>query len=1078
MSKDFDMRFNYFLIAAVFVCLLPAISAAEEPRLMQKPDIADDGRIVFTYEDDLWILNPGSKMAFRLTSHPGRESGAHFSPDGRMIAFTANYDGSSNLYVMPSTGGEPARLTWSPYGVSIMDWSADGKYIYVVMIKRRKTELYRVPAAGGGAVRVPIGEVWEAAVAPDMKTIVYTPSNADRMNWRGYRGGRQPDLFITDADGSKFERITDWGGYDCYPVFMGPKLYFLSDREDNRMNVYFYDIGTKNLKRITSFKDWDVEDLGSSSKALVFANEGYLYKYDGMLGSIIKIDVELESDHWLTRPFYSSPDNLVNDVVPSNDGRTVVVESRGDLFLFKKGDGNPVNLTATSASREIQPALSPDGRYVAFCSDRTGDYEVYVMETRAGAQWKQITKNSSTWYYHMVWSPDSKRLLFGDKNYQIYWSDVASGKVVNVDRAKYQRDNEIYWEASDYDWSADGAWIAYAKCEANMNSSIYLFSTASGKITRVTDDRFDNLSPAFDRNGRYLYFLSNRNFEPELDPMMDNNINVSMSRIMCAVLQSGSPAPFTKAAEADKSKPSGIDVEDIQDRVFTSPVEPGNYTKLVASENRIFFLSKDRWGFPGDEVYMPRLVTPYALETVDMTSLDRTKLLDGISIAYHISADGSFAGYIAGQQKGVVSTGKASAPGAGRLDWGTVKILVDPRAEFAQIFNDVWLQVRNFFYDANYQGLDWKAVRAKYAALLPSVATRQDLNIILGRMIAELGVSHMYVWRPGEGPRIKYDRTSIGMLAADLVPDGKYYRFDHIVRTLNDDPEDRNPLLAPDVRLAEGDYLIAIDGQPVTTAEDYGKYLVGKGGQTVTLTINSKPGGQGAWTIETEALSNDRGLWYKEWVEKNYRTVQKESGGRIGYFHLSDMDKDGLMQFEQGYRAERFRDGLIIDVRGNGGGFVSWFVLDKLERKLMYLTRTRDFEPMFYPHGIVRGPMVMLCDEGSGSDGDLISQHFRDRKLGTLIGTRTWGGLIGIINFQDLIDGGMVTQVNVGFADLKGNWVVENRGVDPDIVVELDRAKYEKGVDTQLEKALEVLKQKMAEQPPAVLKAPEYPKKW
>ncbi len=1053
----------------LLTCL--ATASAGEVRLMQRPDIADDGRIVFTYEDDLWMLHPGRAAAVRITSHPGREASAKFSPDGTMLAFIASYDGSANLYVMPATGGEPQRLTWSPTGVAIMDWSADGRWIYVVMTARRKPELHRIPAAGGAAVRVPIGETWEAAVAPDGNTIVCTPSNADRMNWRHYRGGRQPDLFLTTSGGGGFERITDWEGYDCFPVYMGSRLFFVSDREDRRMNIYLLDPATRNIKRITRFTEWDVEDLSASSKALVFTNEGWLYTYDGTLGTVIKVEVQLESDHWLTRPFMASPDQLVSTVAPANGGTSVVVESRGDLFLLRRGE-EPENITATPGSREILPAVSPDGARIAFFSDRSGEYELYVMDARPGAEWRQMTKDSRSFFYHVEWSPDGTRLLFGDKDYCIWWVDVASGRRTKVDQARYQRDNQIYWEAADYDWSADGRWIAYAKCEMNMNSAIYLCSTETGEIVRLTDDRHDNLSPAFDRDGTALYFLSNRNYEPELDPMMDNNINAAMSVVMRVQLQlNGGAAPEAKGA-----KIPAIDVTNIGARISMTPIENGSYTKLRAGAGRIFFLSKPRWGFPGDEVYMPKLVTPWALEAVDMKTHARMKLLDGISINCQLSPDAGMVGYIAGNTKGVVPTAKPAMPGDGRLAWGTAKILVDPRKEFTQIFNDVWLQVRNFFYDENFQGLDWAGVRRRFEALLPYCATRQDLNLVLGRMIAELGVSHMYVWRPGEGPRVKFDRATIGVLAADLVPEGRHYRIEHIVRTPNDDPETSNPLLAPGLRIAEGNFLIAIDGNPVTTAEDYRRWLVGRAGKTVTLTLNTKPSADGAWTVETAALASDAPQRYKEWVESNYNRVRTATNGRVGYFHITNMDKDGLMQFEQGFRAERFRDGLIIDVRGNGGGFVSYFVMDKLERRLMYLTRSRSFEPMFYPHGIVRGPIVMICDENAGSDGDLIARHFRDRKLGTLVGTRTWGGLIGIINFQDLIDGGMVTQVNVGFADLSGNWIIENHGAEPDIVVELDRAQYEKGVDTQLNKAVEVILQQLKSNPPATLTPPAYPK--
>jgi tricorn protease len=1067
------------VIALILSLSAPAL--AEQARLMSQPDISGNGSIAFTYEDDLWLLPAGAAKAHRLTSHPGRESQVRFSPDGASIAFMAAYDGNTDIYILPTEGGSPRRLTWSSKWIRLVDWSRDGRYIYFISPIRKEYELWRIPSSGGAPERIPVGRVWEAAIAPDDRGIVCTPNSADRMNWRGYRGGLQPDLFLTDMTCSSYTRLTDWAGYDCKPVFAGDKLFFVSDRQFDRMNLYMMDVKSRAVSPVTMFTDWDVESVGASDNTVVFTNEAYLYKYDLASAKTVRVAVELESDHWATRPFYGSPDALVNDVVPGNGGTLSVVESRGELFLFRKGQPEPVNLTHTAESREILPELSPDGKQLAFYSDATGEYELYVMPLQEGAKWTQITKGARTYYYHVVWSPDNKRLLFEDKDYNYYWADVATKKVTRFDKGTHQRDNEIYWEFSDYDWSADGKWIAYAKCELNMNSTIHLCNTETGKTLRVTDDRFDNLSPAFDRNGRYLYFISYRNFEPELDPFMDNNFVPNPSRIMALQLQAGEPAPFTAEGEytggAEPGK--GVDVDGISSRVFTVPIDPGNYYKLMARNSRIFFLSKRAWGFPGDEVYMPKTVMPYTLETVEIDGLQRSTIADEISISYHIAPDGSCAGVLSHKGKGIAALPKGEPSAVRPLAWGGVKILIQPRAEFEQIFRDVCLQVQNFFYDPQYQGLNWDAVTAKYKTLLPFIATRQDLNGVLAPMLGELGVSHMYVWRPGEGPRVKYDRTSVAQLGADLVPAGKLYRFDHIIDTPNDDPDTRNPLRAPDVKLKEGDYLIAIDGQEVNTSDDYRKHLVGKGGKSIELTVNSSPSGAGAWTVTTEGLPSDDALRYTEMVEHNYRTVREATGGKIGYMHISDMDKDGLMQFERAWRAERFRDGLIIDVRDNGGGFVSWFVVDKLERIITGLTKTRGFDPMFYPHGAARGPMVLLCNEGSGSDGDLITWQFKERKFGPVIGTRTWGGLIGIVNFLDLIDGGMVTQVNVGFSDLKGHWIVENHGVDPDIEVVNSPMDREKGVDAQLNKAIDVIQQLVKERPPVDGSGmPAFPKKF
>ncbi len=1065
------IRIIYFLAAGLFA-LQPL--RAQEARLMRYPDISNDGTIVFTYEDDLWLVKPGQTAAQRLTSHPGKETQASFSPDGNSVAFAGSYDGKNDLYVLSLSDMNPRRITYSTSDIHIMDWSEDGKYIYYTSYLRMNYELYRVPAKGGFSERIPVGKAWQAAIAG--KTVVYTPTSADGMNWRGYRGGQQQDLYRTDITGQSAEKLTDWEGFDCRPFFMGSRLFFLSDRKYNRMNLYEMDLKTKTVIPVTRDSVWDVREPGASANAIVFTSGGQLFRYDGKTAE--RIHVTAASDRWMLRPYTANPDGFISEIFPGNTAGTAYVESRGDLFKIDPESGDPVNLTNTSGSREIQPSLSPDGQWLAFYSDKTGEYELYVMETKAGAPWIQITDGFRTWYYHIVWSPDSKKLLFNDKNYQLYWADVAAKKVTKIDRALYQRDNEIFWEASDYDWSADGKWIAYAKCEFNMNSAIYLYNTENKQTLRLTDDRFDNLSPAFDRNGKYLYFLSNRNFEPELDPLMDNHINVNMTRIMAVQLQDGLPVPFSKEEKETPVEPlkRGIDINNIQKRIFTLPVNPGTYFKLTARENKFFFLSKPRFGFPGEESFSPKTTAIYTLNACN-ADLAVTRIMEGISVVYNISHDGKQAGYLGSFAGGVVSSESESTMGMGTITWGDTKLTIEPAKEFRQILNDVWLQVRNYFYDPGFQGIPWKAVKDKYSELIPFVTSRQDLNYVLGWMTGELGVSHMYVWRPGDVRRQAAERHSVACLGADLVLDNGAYRFGHIIRTPNDHPDSKNPLLAPNLKLKEGCYLIAINGNDLSPDEDYRKYMVDQSGKKIKLLVNDKASPNGAWTVETEGLFEDYSLRYTEWVETNYQTVKEKSSGRAGYFHLSDCDEAGLRQFEQGFRAERFRDGLIIDVRNNGGGFDSYMMIDKLERKLMYLTQTLDLEPMHYPHGIVRGPMVMICNEGSGSDGDLIALHFKDRKMGTLVGTRTWGGLIGIINFQDLIDGGMVTQVNVGFANLNGEWVVENKGVEPDETVENLPADMEKGVDAQLNRAIEIVLRQIQSNPPLRIKAPAFPKK-
>ena len=1080
------------LLAAVSIGMPATDSHAIEGRLMRYPDIHGE-RVVFTYEDDLWTAPSAGGAAARLTSHPGIEIYASFSPDGERIAFTGSYDGGSDVYVIPSTGGVPVRLTYHPAYDRVVGWTPDGDGVLFVSARGLVPELFRVSVRGGFEKKYPLDQVAYASVSPDGKHMALNRFNSDRMNWKGYRGGAQQDVFIAGIDGTAWKKISDWPGYDTFPMWHGGRIFFASDREDGRMNLYAYEISNGATTRCTRHEEWDVEFPSLGDDRIVYGCRGYLWVYDIEIGKERQLTIDIPSDRWQMRDLYVSPGGYLQEIGLGKDGAKCAVQARGDIYLLDTAKEQAANLTGTMGSRELMPALSPSGDTVAFFSDRTGEYELYVAPAKTNAEWTQITRESTTYYYHCLWSPDGKKILFSDKDYTIYVADVASKKVEKIDWSFYQKDNEIFWEVSDYQWSPDSRWIVYSKVTENLNSSIHVYDLAAKKSHELTDDRFDNYSPSFDHEGKHIYFLSLRNFTPALDPFMDNNLNLDMSCVMVIQLRAGEKPPFDeekgdeKAAGAAKGdtaaaregQPVVIDFEGIEHRIFTVPIAPGTYKMLTAYEGHLAYLSRKGFGFPGlEEFFNPKSVTYYDLHTFDVEGRTDKTALAGIGY-YTLSGDGSKTAYLSGMMAGVVSTGEMSAAGDGALKWGGLQQKVDVLQEYPQIYRDVWRQVRDFFYDPDMHGRDWDAVYAKYQELIPFVATRADMNYIIGQMIGELTASHEYIVDRGGPPRTFYPRVNVGLLGADLEPDERAgrYRFTRIVEGDNSREEYRNPLRAPDVEVREGDYLISLDGHEVALGESYLKYLENKAGVEVEMAVSAASDGKGARTFRIKPLYDEGAVRYHEWVEKNYRTVREETGGRVGYVHLSDMDELGLEQFEQAFRAERYRDGLIIDVRDNGGGFVSWFIIDKLERKLAYLTVTRDFKPMRYPHAVHPGPIVVLCNEGTGSDGEVFTQHFKDLGLGTVIGTPTWGGLIGITNMIPLTDGGMVTQSNVGFANLKRQWIVENEGVIPDITVENDPAEVVKGKDPQLAAAIEVIMRKLREAPPPALVPPPYPVK-
>lgn len=1087
------MKYLSLACAAIVAVGVAAGSArAIEGRLMRNPDISG-GRVVFTYEDDLWSAPAAGGLAARLTTHPGIEIFASYSPDGTRIAFTGSYDGGYDVYVIPAQGGEPARLTFHPAYDRVVGWTPDGDYVLFVSMRGVVPELFGIPPGGGLEKKYPLDQVAYASFSEDGERVALNRFNTDRMNWKGYRGGAQQDIFVADASGRDWRKITDWPGYDNFPMWHGEQVYFNSDREGGRMNLYVHDLASGRTTRCTKHDDWDVEFPSIGDGRIVYGCRGYLHVYDIVTAKDERLSIEIPADRWQMRDLYVSPGGYLQEIALGADGARCVVQSRGDIYLLDTEKEHAVNLTRAPGSRELMPALAPKSDTIAFFSDQTGEYELYVAPAKPGAAWTPITKGSETYYYRCLWSPDGTKLLFGDKDYAIYVADVASKRIERIDRCLYQKDNEIFWEMSDYQWSPDSRWVVYSKVDENMNSGIFIYGLEDKKVRRLTGDRFDDSSPCFDPEGKHVYFLSLRNFTPALDPFMDNNVNLDMSCVMVMQLRAGEKPPFDETGDAEESKteakedtakagetvPVVIDFEGIEERVFRVPVPPGTYKSLSAYKGHLAYLSRKGFGFPGlEEFFNPKSVTFYDLHSYDLEEKEDKVVLTGVG-SYTLSGDGSKTAYLSGITAGVVKTSESTAAGDGALKWGGLEQKVDISREYPQIYRDVWRQIRDFFYDPNMHGRNWNAIYDKYRELVPFVATRADMNYILGHMIGELTASHEYIVGSGGPPRTYYMRVNVGLLGADLAPDAKSgrYRFTHIIEGANWSEELRSPLRAPHVDVKEGEYLVSLDGDDVRTGESWLKYLENKAGTEIEIGVSSTGDAKDARRYRIKPLHDEGGLRYHEWVEKNYRTVREATGGRVGYMHLADMDEIGIRQFEQTFRAERFRDGLIVDVRDNGGGFVSWFLLDKLERKLEYLTVTRDFKPMRYPHGVHAGPVVLLCNEGTGSDGEVFTQHFKDLGLGTVIGTPTWGGLIGIINMIPLTDGGMVTQSNVGFANLKGEWIVENRGAIPDIVVENEPAECVKGRDQQLERAIEVIMRQLGEAPPPALVPPPFPVK-
>jgi tricorn protease len=1049
---------------------------AKETKLLHYPDVYQN-RVVFNYAGDLWTANLDNGTAIHLTTHPGDENYPHFSPDGKWIAFVGEYDGDTDVYLISSQGGSPQRLTYDGVRKQVVGWHPDGRVMVSSYFESGYygPYLYAVSTSGGYPERIPIDRAAWASFSADGKIVAFNRRPGEFRNRKRYHGGQAPNVWIADLTKKEFKNITsDYTGINLRPLWIGGEIYFVSDRETNYNNLWAYDTQTGTFSRKTSFTDFAVYAPGTDGKSIVFEHGGSLYLYDVASGDYHELSIDLPAEDWETRPSYVNPAEHLGTFSVSSDGKWAVVDARGDIYKIYKSSGKWENLTETQGVRERNPIISPDDKYVAYFSDETGEFQLYMREAAKGKNPVQLTKELKTYPYHAVWSPDGQMLLFGDNDYVLRYVDVESKKMVKIDESNQQKDYEFYWEISEYDWSPDSKWVAYSKVEPNLNSALYLYSISEKKTYAVTDGGFDNFAPAFDRGGDYLYFLSNRHFEPALDPSEDNFIIKKMTEVCVIQLKSGMKPPFSKdedeeASGEETASEFKIDLKGLNNRIYTVPIDPGSYKSIRAGKKKVFAIGKESYGFPGiEEFFFPGSVQDYFIKAYDMDSQEQVKVLENVG-AFDINEDGSQLIYRGGRIVGILSTAslREQHVGEGKLDLEKLEMLLDVKKEWHQIFNEIWRWYRDFFYDPGMHGINWQKIHDQYAPLVDFVQTRNELNNLASEMVGELCASHMYIFRGDQNSKFKRERVNTGYLGADIVPDSKsgLYRIQKIFPGKSWDKGFRGPLASPEVNVRPGDYLLEIDGHKITTKESYLKYLVNKVGKKVDITVVGHPEGKDRRTFTVEPISSERRLRQWDWVSSRRDMVRKSGGEDFGYMHLDDMDELGLAQFEKNWKALKYKKGLIIDVRFNGGGFTNYFVIEKLERELLLAVKTRNFVPMRFPMVSSNAAMVSIINEFTGSDGELYTEHFKDHHLGKVVGNRTWGGLIGIINSITTVDGGIAVQPNVGFYNFQGDWIVENWGAEADPGLDIDITPQDglNDKDPQLEKAIEVVKQGLNE---------------
>ena len=1079
---------TFFLLAIILIAISPA---SGQTKLLRFPDIHGD-KVVFTYGGDLWLAPAGGGTATRLTSHPGIELFAKFSPDGKWIAFTGQYDGDEPVYVVPTTGGEPRQLTFYPargplaprwgYDNQVYGWTNDGKEVLFRAHRDSWTlpvsRLYRVAVTGGAAEVLPMPESGAGDYSPDGAKVVYSPRSRDFRSEKRYGGGQANDLFIFDLATQDARRITDHPRADRDPMWIGQTIYFNSDR-DGKFNLYAYDVAGGKTAQVTTSKTWDVRWPSSDNQGrIVYELDGELQVYDVKAKKNTAISITVPDEGLNRRPSRVSAANLIESFGLSPKGERAVFAARGDIFTAPIEKGPTRNLTDSSGAHDKWPSWSPDGSKIAFISDRSGEEEVWVIGQDGSQPAEQLTSGGKAMRYAPEWSPDGKLIAFGDKDGKVWVLTVADKKLVEVANARTGQVN-------DYTWSPKGNFLAFSLPEENQMSSIYIWSSADNQLRRVTGSTFNETNPAWDPQGNYLYYFSTREFAPLISNAEFNYATNKNVGIFAVSLRKDVAHPFpaesdevtvTKDAEAKKPEaPKApaelkIDFEGIEGRAVRVPVEPHNYAGLTAKTGHLIYAIAPAfyYGRQGD--------APPSLRVFSLKDRKETVLLDGIG-GYALSDDG--AKLLVRQGPGFALIDAAPGGDKARKAVSTAGLYVDrvPAEEWAQIFNEVWRRYRDFFYVPNMHGYDWEAVRKQYEPLLKHVAHRSDLNYVISEMIAELTVQHAYI-DGGDIALPPRPRVALPGARFELDKVAGRYRISRILQGQNEEEIYRSPLTEIGVDVKVGDYVLAINGEELKGNDDPYRLLRHKADAQVQLTVNSRPSLDGSRVVSYRPIVDEQNLLYLEWVTNNMAMVDKLSGGKLGYLHIPDMGANGIREFIKWYYPQMRKDGLIVDARANGGGNVSRMLIERLRRKVLAagFSRTND-DPTTYPDGVFLGPMACLLNENSASDGDIFPAMFREAGLGPLIGKRSWGGVVGITNRGMLIDGGIVNVPEFGFANTRGEWTIEGYGVDPDIPVENDPKSVIQGKDPQLERAVTEVMNKLKVKPTEWPKRPADPVK-
>jgi tricorn protease len=1080
------------LLAVALLAFGFRAAGATAPLLLRKPTVSRTD-IVFTFAGDLWIVPRAGGDARRLTAGIGVETDPVFSPDGSMLAFTGEYDGNVDVYVVAAGGGDPRRLTRHPGPDIVLGWTPDGASVLFKSARASETvlaKLFTVPAAGGFPSELPLPSGDQASFSPDGKRLAYVPIFQWQRAWKRYRGGQTTPIWIADLADSKIEKIPRDNSNDKNPMWVGDTVYFLSDRE-GPVTLFAYDTKTKAVRRVVENHGLDIKSAGAGEGTIVYEAFGSLHLLDLAKGSDTALEVRVAADLHGVRPHWVKLEpKRIRAWGLSPGGARAVFEARGEILTVPAEKGDFRNLTKTPDVAEREPSWSPDGKWIACFSDASGEYELELLPQGGGGEPRRIPLGTPpSFFYEPTWSPDGKRIAYTDKRRTLWVVDVAGGAPRKIDVDKY----ETPFRSLSPAWSPDGKWLAYAKALKNHLNAVYLHSLEKGTTVQVTDGMSDATRPVFDGTGKYLYFLASTDVGPASSWLDMSSINRPVTRsVYLAVLRKDLPSPLAPESDEEtgvakkedtrdekkdgdkktgnaKPEPFRVDVEGLDQRVLALTLPPANYDAIFAAKEGVLFVTEAPAVLfsPSDSEDPPKM----AVQKLDLKTRKPEKWAEGVT-AFTLSRDGEKALFRQGDSWTIAATDKPPKAGEGALKLAGVEVFSDPRAEWKQMYHEVWRIERDFLYDPGYHGLDLAAAERKYAPYLEGVASRGDLNTLFEEMLGELTLGHVFV---GRGDRPEPPKVKGGLLGADYAIENGRYRFRRVYSGENWNPDLKAPLTQPGVNVGKGEYLLAVDGRELHAKDDVDAFLEETAGRSVVLRVGPSPDGKGARDVTVVPVESEEGLRNLAWIEGNRRRVDELSKGRVAYVYLPNTAGAGYTNFNRYFFAQVGKDAVVIDERFNEGGDVADYVIDFLRRPLMALMTTRDGEEMATPGGAIFGPKVMLVNEMAGSGGDALPWMFKRTKLGPLVGKRTWGGLVGIYDYPELLDGGRVTAPRIAIYGLEGEWEVENHGIAPDFEVEMDPKLAREGHDPQLEKGVAVALELLEKNPLPKYKRPAYP---